>query len=165
MSQLLAIGSAAGIWFAVNNYGAWAIVWQSVAAAAIKSIILWMSGNWLPMLKFSFTALRSYFSVGSGMMLTSFLNTLFQKIYSFFIGNRAGLVSLGYYTQSEKWSTMGVASLSQIITASFLPLMSQMQDDRSRFARIASKTNRFTCYLLFPSVGILVMTATPLFHL
>ncbi len=77
----LAVGAVAGIWLAVSGYGAWAIVWQSISAAAIKSIILWTTGHWFPMLKFSWKALRSYFSVGSSMMLTSFLNTLFQKIY------------------------------------------------------------------------------------
>lgn len=97
----LSTGAVAGIWLAVAGYGAWAIVWQSVTAAAVKSAILWITCRWTPVFMFSFKALRSYFSVGSGMMFTSFLNTLFQKIYSFFIGNRAGLVPLGYYTQSE----------------------------------------------------------------
>jgi len=161
----LSTGAVAGIWLAVAGYGAWAIVWQSVTAAAVKSAILWITCRWTPVFMFSFKALRSYFSVGSGMMFTSFLNTLFQKIYSFFIGNRAGLVPLGYYTQSEKWSTMGVASLSLVITASFLPLLSQVQDEHERFAHISSKTNRFTCYLLFPCVGILIMVATPVFHI
>lgn len=161
----LAVGAVAGIWLALTGYGAWAIVWQSVAAAAVKSAVLWLTGNWLPELRFSLSALRSYFAVGSGMMLTSFLNTLFQKIYAFFIGHRAGLVPLGYYTQSDKWSTMGVASLSQVVTASFLPLLSAVQDDKQRFARVASKTNRFTAYILFPSLAILAVLATPLFHL
>lgn len=161
----LAIGAVAGIWLAVSGYGAWAIVWQSISAAAIKSIILWTTGHWFPVLNFSWKALRSYFSVGSSMMLTSFLNTLFQKIYSFFIGNRAGLISLGYYTQSEKWSTMGISSIMQVLTASFLPVMSHVQDDPERFRRIASKTDRFTCYILFPCVAALAITAPQIFHI
>ncbi len=52
-------------------------------------------------------------------MVSSFLNVLFQNIYSFFIGNRAGLAPLGYYTQADKWSKMGISSLSQVLTSSF----------------------------------------------
>lgn len=117
------------------------------------------------MLAFSRKALRSFFAVGSGMMLTSFLNTLFQNIYSFFIGNRVGLVSLGYYSQSDKWSKMFTASLSQVLTSSFLPVLSAVQDDGPRYAAMAQKMNRMTAYITLPAmIGLMVM-ATPIFHL
>ena len=124
----LIISGAIGILLALNGYGAWAVVWQTISLAAIKSATLWFTSHWLPSLTFSWNALKSFFNVGSGMMITSFLNTLFQNIYSFFIGNRVGLVSLGYYTQSDKWSKMGVMSITQILTSSFLPVLSQVQD-------------------------------------
>jgi O-antigen/teichoic acid export membrane protein len=103
-------------------------------------------------------------SVGLGMMFTSFLNTLFLNIYSFFIGNRVGLTSLGYYTQSDKWSKMGISSLSQVFTSTFLPVLSGVQDNAERFANMVRKMNRFTAYLLFPAMLGLTIIATPLFH-
>lgn len=161
----LIISGAIGILLALNGYGAWAIVWQTISLAAIKSAILWFTSHWLPSLTFSWNALKSFFNVGSGMMITSFLNTLFQNIYSFFIGHRVGLVSLGYYTQSDKWSKMGVMSITQILTSSFLPVLSQVQDDPERYTRTTTKMNRFTAYLLFPAIGFLIVMATPIFHL
>lgn len=160
----LAVGSVVGIWLALAGYGAWAIVWQSIALSASKSILLWLTSHWTPMWKMSLASLKSFFSVGSEMMLTSFLNTVFQNIYSFFIGHRDGLVSLAYYSQSDKWSKMGISSLSQILTSSFLPALSHLQDDRERFVRAVSKMNRFTSYLLFPAIALLMLLATPIFH-
>lgn len=161
----LIISGSLGIYLALNGYGAWAVVWQTVSLAAIKSGILWATSHWLPSLAFSWKALRSYFSVGSGMMVTSFLNTLFQNIYSFLIGNQVGLKSLGYYTQSDKWSKMGIMSLTQVLTSTFLPVLSHVQDDSERFTRTTAKMNRFTGYLLFPAIGFLIVMATPIFHL
>lgn len=161
----LAAGAVVGISLAFGGYGAWAIVWQTLTVSAVKSLILWMCTRWVPLWGFSWRALRSFFAVGSGVMLTSFLNTLFQNIYSFFIGNRVGLVSLGYYTQADKWSKMGVMSVAQTLTASFLPVLSEVQDDNCRFARVAAKTNRFTGYITFPAMGFLIVMATPIFHL
>lgn len=157
-------GAIVGIWLAVAGYGAWAIVWQTLALNFTKSLVLWLTSGWLPLLRFSMASLKSFFSVGSGMMASSFLNVLFQNIYSFFIGNRAGLASLGYYTQADKWSKMGISSLSQVLTSSFLPALSAVQDDPERFARVTSKMNRFTSYLLFPAMGFLAVMATPIFH-
>lgn len=160
----LLAGAVVGIWLAVAGYGAWAIVWQTLALNFTKSLVLWLTSGWLPLMRFSFKSLRSFFSVGSGMMMSSFLNVLFQNIYSFFIGNRAGLAPLGYYTQADKWSKMGISSLSQVLTSSFLPALSAVQDDPERFARVTSKMNRFTSYLLFPAMGFLIVMATPVFH-
>lgn len=158
------IGAIVGITLAVAGFGAWAIVWQTIALNFTKSLVLWLTSGWTPLLRFSWTSLKSFFGVGSGMMFSSFLNVLFQNIYSFFIGNRAGLASLGYYTQADKWSKMGISSISQVLTSSFLPALSAVQDDPDRFARVTSKMNRFTSYLLFPAMGFLFVMATPIFH-
>lgn len=62
----------------------YAQVYRTEAAAAMRGqdiAVIW-----------EFPVARGrFFSVGSGMMTYSFLSVLFQNIYSFFIGNRAGL--------------------------------------------------------------------------
>ena len=98
------------------------------------------------------------------MLVQSFLNTLFQNLYSFFIGNRAGLVSLGYYTQADKWSKMGVQSVSSSLTQSFLPALSDYQDQPRAFASATSKMNRLSSYIASPFVVILIVMAAPIFH-
>jgi O-antigen/teichoic acid export membrane protein len=160
----LTAGAVVGIYMAVTGWGAWAIVWQTIVNAAVKSLILWGVSRWVPMMRMSWQSLRSFMSVGMGMMFTSFLNTLFLNIYSFFIGYRVGLTSLGYYTQSDKWSKMGIASLSQILTSTFLPVLSKVQDDAARYANMVRKMNRFTAYILFPAMLGLTVIATPTFH-
>lgn len=166
-SNALGLVAAAivGISLAVGGYGVWAIVWQSITLNAVKSLVLWFTSGWLPVLAFSWSALRGFFSVGSGMMVSSFLNVLFQNIYSFFIGNRAGLVPLGYYTQADKWSKMGIMSIGQSLVQAFLPPLSQLQDDRAEFARATAKMTRCAAYLTFPALGLLAVMAAPIFHL
>lgn len=160
----LVVGAVVGIWMALAGYGAWALVWQYIAVAVVKSGVLWFTGSWLPMLRFSWFSLKSIFNVGMGVMATSFLNVVFQNIYSFVIGNRVGLVALGYYTQSDKWSKMPVASLSAVLTSSFLPVLSQYQDNEKKFAAATAKMSRFTAYITFPVMIMLMVCAQPVFH-
>ncbi len=160
----LLAGAITGITLALYGFGAWALVWQAVSVSAVKSGVLWFTGKWMPMLRFSLSSLRSFLSVGMGMAMTSFLNTVFQNIYSYFIGNKVGLASLGYYTQADKWSKMGISSLSAVITSSFLPALAEYQNNAVKFAAATAKMNRFTSYLLFPAIGMLAMMATPIFH-
>lgn len=161
----LVVSGIVGIWLALSGWGAWAIVWQSIVLAAVKSGVLWVTSSWKPRFEFSMVALRSIFSVGAGVMASSFLNTIFQNIYSFIIGAHYNLVQLGNYSQADKWSKMGVMSLAQVFTASFLPLLSAKQDDKQEYARMMAKTNRFTGYITFFAMGLLVVCSTQIFHI
>ena len=160
----LVVSGATGIILALQGYGAWAIVWQSIVLSAVKSGLLWATSRWRPQATFSMASLRSIFAVGVGIMTSSFLNTVFQNIYSFIIGTYYNLANLGCYTQADKWSKMGVTSLSQTVTASFLPVLSGCQDDRPRFHRMMAKTNRFTAYVAMPCLVLLVMLSEAIFH-
>lgn len=160
----LVVSGATGIILALQGYGAWAIVWQSIVLSAVKSGLLWATSRWRPQAAFSMASLRSIFAVGVGIMTSSFLNTVFQNIYSFIIGTYYNLANLGCYTQADKWSKMGVTSLSQTVTASFLPVLSGCQDDRPRFHRMMAKTNRFTAYVAMPCLVLLVLLSEAIFH-
>lgn len=160
----LMAGAVVGISLAVCGYGAWALVWQAMAVSVVKVAILWLTSGWRPLWQFSLPSLRGFFALGSGVMVSSFLNTVFLTIGSFFIGHMVSLGTLGYYSQADKWSKMGVTSLSQVFTSSFVPLLSGVQDDSVRYARMCGKTHRLAAYLLFPAMCLLAVMATPVFH-
>lgn len=161
----LLAGGVAGIWLALKGFGAWAMIWQNIIMASVKTGILWVTGGWLPKLRFSKTSLRKIRAVGFSVFSSALLNTISQNIYNFIIGIFYSISSLGVYTQADKWSKMGSASISQILTASFVPLLSKVQDSRSDFMRYISKTGRFTSFILLPAMIGLCVIASPLFHL
>jgi len=161
----LVLSGALGIWLALRGDGAWAIVWQSVSLAAVKSLILWCFTHWRPTMQFSLKSLRSIFKVGAGVMTSSLLNVASQNLYSFIVGLFYNLTQLGCYTQADKWSKMGVSSLSSILSTTFLPVLSDVQDDKERLYRMMSKVNRLSAYIVFPCMGILLITAPAIFHM
>lgn len=161
----LVVSGALGIGLALSGFGAWALVWQTVTLSAVKSAWLWITGHWRPLFGFWTDSLRRMWRVGLSVFSTSALNTFFLYIYSFVIGAFYNLASLGVYTQADKWSKMGSASMSQILTASFVPLLARFQDESERFVAMVRKVNRFTAFILFPFMGGLLVMAEPIFHL
>lgn len=159
------IGATVGIYLALTRPDAWALVWQQVSMAAARTALLWIIVRWKPVFYFSLRVLRSFFAVGSGVMVQSFLNTLFQNIYGFFIGHRLGMVPLGVYTQADKWSKMASATVSQVITSSFLPALSEVQDSPERLHKMTRKIHRSVIFLLFPAFIAAILLAAPVFHL
>lgn len=166
ISNLIAqlIGGALGIGLALAGWGAWALVWQSVTLAGVKTLILWITGGWYPHTWIKRQSFKKIWRIGLSVFSSSMLNTLFLTVYSFVIGAFYSLRSLGVYTQADKWSKMGSASLSQIFTSSFVPLLSRVQDNPTDFKRYMLKINRFTAFIVFPILAGLAIVGEPLFH-
>ena len=159
----LAVSGTVGIWMAVTGWGVWALVWQAVSLSFVKTAWLWIAVRWRPLLVFSRESMRQVWKVGVGVFSSSLLNTFFLNLYTFVIGIWS-LGMLGVYTQADKWSKMGTASISQIITATFVPLLSRFQDDAANFHRYMRRVDRFAAFTVFPAMAGLAMVATPLFH-
>ena len=166
ISNLIAqiIGGGLGIGLALEGWGAWALVWQSVCLAGVKTGILWATGGWLPQSGIHKESFKKIWRIGLSVFSSSMLNTLFLTIYSFVIGAFYSLRSLGVYTQADKWSKMGSASLSQIFTSSFVPLLAKVQDNPMDFKRYMQRINRFTAFVTFPILAGLAIVGEPLFH-
>lgn len=160
----LTTAGAVGVCLALRGFGAWALVWQSVTLSAVKSGWLWLTGRWLPKSGFHLSSLKKIWRIGLSVFSSSAFNTLCQNIYSFIIGAFYNLASLGLYTQADKWSKMGSASISQILTASFVPLLSSVQDDAGSYHRYIGRINAFTGFILFPVMLGGATVGIPLFH-
>lgn len=160
----LTLSAALGIWLALEGFGPWAIVWQSVALAAVRSGWLWCTCRWAPRFVFSRSSLRDIYRIGLSVFTSQFFNTLFLNLYQFVIGKWYSLAQLGSYTQADKWSKMGSASLSQIMTASFVPLLAGAQDDPDTFHRYMRRVDRFAALLTVPGMTILAACGTSIFH-
>lgn len=161
----LTVSGVAAIWLALRGAGAWALVWQNIILASVKSGILWATGKWRPRFVFSSASMRKIRAVGFSVFSSSLLNTISLNIYNFVIGAFYTISSLGVYTQADKWAKMGSASISQILTSSFVPLLSKVQDSMPDFHRYVDRTGRFTCFILLPLMTMLAVMAAPLFHL
>ena len=157
-------GGGLGIGLALGGWGAWALVWQSVCLAGVKTGILWVTGGWRPKYWIQFDSFKRIWRIGLSVFSSSMLNTLFLTVYSFVIGAFYSLRSLGVYTQADKWSKMGSASLSQIFTSSFVPLLAKVQDNPVDFKRYMQRINRFTAFITFPLLAGLAIVGEPLFH-
>ncbi len=158
------VSSGIGIGLALGGFGVHALVWQYVSLAATKTGWLWLTGKWRPAAVISRNSFSQMWRVGLGVFSSSFLNTLCQYLYTWLIGRYFPMTTLGVYSQADKWSKMGSASLSGIMTASFVPLLSRFHDDAEQFRGKIGKINRFAAFITFPLLGGMAAMAEPLFH-
>lgn len=160
----LTLSGGLGMGLALGGAGAWALVWQTVSIATIKTLILWIWGKWWPGFHFAKSTFRQIRRVGGSVLSSSILNTICLQIYNFVIGAFYSLPLLGVYTQADRWSKMGSASISQIMMSSFVPVLARVQDSKENFIRYMKRINRFTAFMVFPFMLWLAVAAAPIFH-
>ena len=157
----IVIAGVVALYMAHHNYGVWALVAQLVIQSFIKMIMQWLWGGWRPRLIFSWKSFKELFAFGSNIMLANVLNVLFLNSYSAIIGRLYNSRELGYYSQANKWSDMGVTTLYGVILNSTYTLFSAIQDDSERLIRSYRKVMKLTAFITLPALLSLALTARP----
>lgn len=157
----IVVAGVVALYMAYHNYGVWALVAQIVIQSFIKMIMQWLWGGWRPRLIFSWQSFKELFAFGSNIMLANILNVLFLNSYSAIIGRLYNSRELGYYSQANKWSDMGVTTLYGVILNSTYTLFSAIQDDHERLIRSYRKVMKLTAFITLPSLLALALTARP----
>lgn len=157
----IVISGVIALIMATQGYGVWALVAQITIQSFIKMLMQWVWGGWKPRAVFSWQSFREMFAFSSNILLANILNVLFLNIYSAIIGRLYSSRELGYYSQANKWSDMGVTTLYGIIQNSTYTLFSAIQSDPERLLRSYRKSMKLTAFITFPALLALALTARP----
>lgn len=159
------LSGIASLVLALSGMGVWTLALQPVIQALARAVLLWTYSSWRPTRSFSFAAIRELFGYASSLLLASLINTCFLNIYALFIGKIYPKKELGYYTQGNKMSDMGVTILYGSIQNATFPIFSSIQNDPERLIRAYRKTIRFTAFVALPVLTGLIIIARPFIEL
>lgn len=153
-SQLIALGlsGVAGVTAAFAGMGYWAIAIQTVTYTGFNSLLLWVQCPWRPRFSFSFPALKEMLPFSLKQLAVSVFTQFNNNIFSVLLGRFYGMKITGYYTQGNKWTSMGTVTISGMLLGVGQPVLRQTIDDRERLHRVFRQLLRFTCLVSFPAM-------------
>ena len=156
------ISGTIGITMALNGFGVWSLVAQSLSSNLFRTALLWLFNNWRPSLVFSFVSLRGMFAFGSRLLASGLLDTVFQNIYLVVIGKLFSPVSLGFYSRAKGLQQLPVSNISGIVSRVTFTVFSSVQDDKPRLKRGVRKALTMLVMINFPMMIGLAIVAKPL---
>ncbi|WP_407401179.1 lipopolysaccharide biosynthesis protein [Sodaliphilus sp.] len=121
-----------GILMAYLGYGVWALVAQQIAAALFTAICYWIFNKWFPKLVFSKESFKSMWSYGWKLLVSQLIGTVWKEIYQVVIGKCYAPATLGLYTRAKQFSAMFSSNLTTVIQRVSFPVLSSIQDDKTR---------------------------------
>lgn len=144
---------------ALLGMGVWSLVIQQLTSRLIEALLLILSNQWFPSLKFNIRLFKKYFNFGYKLLLSGLLDTVYKNIYFVIIGKVYPATQLGYYTNAQKLSDTSSQSVSQAIQKVTYPVLSSIQQDPLKLASKYKRIIKMTSFLFFPVMMVIVAIA------
>lgn len=154
-----------GVAMAYAGCGVWAIVAQQLSNTAIDTLILWLTVKWRPKKMFSWERLKTLFSFGWKLLISSLLDTGYSNLRSLVIGKMYSPSDLAYYNQGDKLPSIVITNINTSIASVLLPTLSSKQDDRKQLKNMTRRAIKTSTYIIAPLMMGLAFCAPPIVRL
>lgn len=145
------IGAAViGILMAYWGFGVWALVAQMLFNATIDTLILWITVKWRPKKMFSTQRLKSLFSYGWKLLVSSLLDTVYNNVRQLIIGKIYTKSDLAYYNNGKKYPEYLVSNINTAIDSVLLPTMSNEQEHPERVKSMTRRAIKTATFIIMP---------------
>lgn len=155
------ISGIISIFFALNGYGVWSLVWYTILNKLFNIIGLWLNSRWIPLKNFSFESLKSMFSYGAWLLLSSVLKKIFENINFLIIGKFFPAAQLGFYSKAKQFQQMASGQILQAVSIVAFPVFSNIQSEKARLKEGVKMFLQQTLLVVLPIVLTLFVVAHP----
>lgn len=156
------ISGTFGLILALKGKGAWALVTQQLTYGIGACVINWFTVKWRPKLIFSLKRLKSLFSFGCKLLISSLLDTVFRNIYNLIVGRIYDSAALGYFNRGHQFPQIIATNLDGSIQSVMLPTLSANNDNVKEVKKITRRSISTSAFVLMPCMFGLAAVAEPL---
>ena len=153
-----------GIGMALYGMGVWSLVGQQISRQLLNTVFLWVFNRWLPKWQFSWVSFRELFEFGWKLMVSGLIDVTWKEIYQLVIGKCYTTETLGQYTRGKQFSDIFSSNMTTIIQRVSYPVLSSVQDERTRLREGYRKIIKVSMLLSFVLLFGLGAVAEPLLY-
>ncbi|SHK91725.1 lipopolysaccharide biosynthesis protein [Fibrobacter sp. UWEL] len=152
---------ALGILLAYQGFGVWALVTQQLSNAAFSVLAMWITVPWRPHLQFSWERLKTLFSFGWKLLVSSLIDNIYDKIRALVIGKMFSSAALAFNDRGDQFPKLLITNINNSISAVLLPSLSAYQDDKPQLKRLARRSIVTSSFVIIPMMTGLAVLAKP----
>lgn len=156
------IGGSVGIFLALNGYGVWSLVFQSISTSIISLVLYLFLLKWRPLFEFDVKEFKDMFSYGSKLILSALIELGYANSFIIIIGKLYSSVQLGFFYQAQRLIEIPTNAFIGIVQRVNLPLMSKAVSDEE-VKQLFSDSIVFSTFVFTPLVCSLIILSDMLF--
>jgi O-antigen/teichoic acid export membrane protein len=153
---------AVGVLLAVNHFGVWSLVGQSLTAQMTRLFSLWTFAVWRPRVWFEWAAIKMVAPFGSRVLMATISESLFSNLNVIAIGKLFTPTMLGFYSRADSLWSMTMSNFSSILGSVAFPILSTIKNNPERLRRALKSAVEMLAFISYPAAVGLVVVAHPL---
>lgn len=152
-------GGVVGVGAALQGFGVWSLVAQTLTASAVGTVVLWRVSEWRPAFRMSMKHFRDLAGFSASILGSNLLSVVNRRSDDFLIGVFLGPVALGYYTVAYTLLRNLTSLLAGATTRVAFPAFSRLQHDLPRMRKGFYTATKYTSLIAFPAFIGLILVA------
>ena len=163
-AELLAslCSAALALGLAWRGYGVWSLIWQAVAGAGLRALLLWLLSGWRPRGQFDARAFGSLLRFGSPLLVANVLNLISVRMQSLLIGRLFDARALGFYALAQDTQQAPAQFITGVLNRVGLPVFSAAATRPEKLAGALRLSLRLSLFVFAPCMAGIAAVATPL---
>lgn len=154
-------GGIVALGLAFMGVGVWALVFQQLIQAYLKSALAFARAGWRPNGRISRAAARELIGFGAGLTGFSIVNYWARNADNLLIGKYFGSNALGLYSRAYALMMLPLSQMMAAVTPVLFPTLAQIQNNVERTRRVFLRVIRATTFMTFPISLGLISAADP----
>lgn len=155
------ISGCLGLWMAYSGFGLWSLVYQTLVAGAMKTLLLFGYAKWLPKLQFSKQSFNSLFAFGSKMLVSGIIGNIYNNLSSIVIGKFYTPSLLGLFGKASTLASYPSMQMTGVILNVAYPVLAKIQDDDEQLIAAYRRMLKMSTFVVFPLMAGLAVVAKP----
>lgn len=143
-------GGTIGILMVYKGFGAWALVAQTLINEFVGTLILWLTVKWRPKLLFSWNRLITLIKFGWKLLVSSLIDTVYNKLRDLIIGKRYTADDLAFYNKGNQLPSVLVINTCTAVDSVLFPTIAKVQDDKERVKDLTRKSIKLSTFIIMP---------------
>jgi len=159
------ISAVTGISFALAGYGAWTLVWSSLAGGVAGVIARQLVIRWRPTLAFSWDSVRGLYRFGWKVATSSLLDKIYSNLQALVVGKVYTRADLAFVNKGRHIPFLLSNTTTDSLRRVSFPALSRLQDDPEKLRNAMRRMIRCSTFCVFPLLVILGVLAHPVVKL
>jgi O-antigen/teichoic acid export membrane protein len=155
----LFIAGAVGIWMALQGYGVYALVGQTIAGMIVTTVCCWILASWVPGPPVRKSGMREMLRFGGYLTGFNFMNYFNRNLDNVLIGRFRGAPQLAIYSKAYHILLLPIQQINTPISRVVIPALSRLQSTPERYRSYYLKAVMFMVALGMPMVVFMFVSA------
>lgn len=151
------LGGVAGIAMALNKFGVWSLVAQSLVNAVTVTVCTYARARWIPGVRFRLSCVKELWSYSSRIFVSTVVGVIFGQFDRLVIGKMSNSAQLGYYYRAKSLEGLIQSVVSESALTAIFPALSTLQNDGQKYLAVVKTLFSVSAYISIFVSGLLYL--------